>query len=170
MKTHIKILFELFFTWFVKKYVKHYTHIEELPLWNFYRITQGNLAYLYKNMHKRIPKVYFNEVFQNMHYQFKQLDNEYLRAVAMVSVYECHIVTAKTEQEKNAWKNKHAILKNKLHNWPKNIFDLDKFTDYIEQTFKLTPGSIDVKKISTSKAFSNYQKAIEMNQQSETKK
>ena len=62
---------------------------------------------------------------------------------------------------------KFFTLENKLKNQKISKFDIDEFTDYIERTYNLAPASIDTKKITVSKAFSNFQNAKELNEAKE---
>jgi len=168
MKEIFKLLFdvnfwktikELIFIWYVKKFRKYYTHINELPLYNFAKIINGDFSYLYEKRHKRVPKVFFQNIFRNMSYQFKQLDNTYLRMQADAADYYAKYIRTGNIR----WKNEYNTILNKLNKFQKSNFDLDEFLDYIERTFNHAPGSIDPKKISTSRAFSNFQKAKEFN-------
>jgi hypothetical protein len=141
------------------KKAQYYTTLE-IPLFNFFECWKGNLNYLYKtNVDKPYPKMLFSYTFQEMYYQFKYLDNSYLRKLALLADYKSkHVRT-----ENARWLNSYNTLKKELENIKKTDHDLDEFTDYIEHTFKYPPGSIDVHKISTSKAFSNFKKAVDYN-------
>lgn len=159
-----KTMFELCFTYYVLKYRRYYTHIDYLPLFNFSEIMKGKFEYLYEGKkNKRVPKVAFAKIFEEMNYQFKTLDNSHLRDLADLADYEYKIVEANDKRTKSRWQNEWYVLQKKIENKKRNKFDLSEFTDYIEQTFNFAPGSIDVHKISTAKAFNNYQKAIEIN-------
>ena len=160
LKSFWNTLFELWFIWYVKKFRKYYTHIDYLPLFNFAEIMKGNLNYFYvKNIDRKVPEIYFLNIFQDMHYQFKILDNSNLRDIADLARYESEYVSTGIIE----WKRKHDTLKAKIKTKEFKSFNLDDFTDYIEHTYKFAPGSIDTKKISTAKAYSNYHKAIEHN-------
>ena len=157
-----KTLWELIFIWYIKKYRPHYTHIEYLPLFHFAEIAKGKLKYLYhKPKNRKVPRVYFANILENMHYQFTILDNEHLRKKADLADYKSRYVRAKSKVEKSKWLNKYNTLNKELQDVveKKTFFNLDEFTDYIEQALNITPGSIDVHKISTAKAFMNYQQS-----------
>ena len=159
-----KTVLELCFSLYVLKYRKYYKHIDYLPLFNFAEIMKGNFNYLYiKKQDRKYPKVAFAKIFEAMNFQFKYLDNKGLRQRADLADYEHKYLTADNKKDKNRWLNEYNTLKNKINKKKNRPFDLNAFTDYIEHTFKFAPGSIDPKKISTSKAFMNYQKAIEHN-------
>ncbi len=154
-----KTIKELIFIWYIKKFRKFYTHIDYLPLFNFAEIMKGNFEYLYHNPKYRVPKIYFANIFQEMNYQFKKIDNTFLRQKADLADYYSKYVRTNNKR----WLNEYNTLKKKIEKKDKKPFDLNDFTDYIERTYKLTPGAIDVHKISTSKAFDSYQKAIKHN-------
>ena len=147
-----------------QKYGKYYTHISELPLYNFFKIKDGYFEYLWvneKDYDRPYSKYLFMAIFQEMWYQFPNLDNRYLRDKATLTDYESKYIRTSSSR----WKNEYNTLKAKLEKEEENKQNLilDDFTDYIEHTFKYTIGSIDVKKISTLKAFNNYYKAIKQN-------
>ena len=155
-----KTIRELIFIWYVKKFRKFYTHIDYLPLFNFAEIMKGKFEYMYhKPENKRAPKIYFANLFAEMNFQFRNLDNSHLRDKADLADYYSKYVRTNNKR----WLNEYNTLKKKINEKVKGKFNLDAFTDYIEHTFNFAPGSIDTKKISTSKAFSNYQKAIAHN-------
>ena len=151
-----KTVKELIYIWYIKKFVKYYIHIDYLPLFNFAEIMKGKFEYLFVGKKRRPPKIFFANIFAEMNFQFKELDNTHLRNKAdLADYYSKYIRTANKR-----WLNEYNTLKKKIDNVEHTTFNLDEFTDYIEQTFNFAPGSIDVKKISTAKAFNNYQKAI----------
>jgi len=159
-----KTIFELCFTYYVLKFRKYYTHIDYLPLFNFAEIMKGKLNYLYiGKIYKRVPKVVFAKVFQEMNFQFKKLDNKHLRQLADLADFESKYVRTGNKR----WLNEYNTLKNKIEKKKRREFDLNSFTDYIERTYNLVPGAIDVHKISTAKAFMSYQKAIKHNKNKE---
>ncbi len=152
-----KTVWELIFIWYIKKFRKFYIHIDYLPLFNFAEILKGKFEYLYhKPKNKRAPRIYFARIFQEMNFQFRTLDNSHLRDKAdLADYYSKYIRTANKR-----WLNEYNTLRKKIETAKHSTFNLDEFTDYIEHTFNFAPGSIDAKKISTAKAFNNYQKAI----------
>lgn len=162
----LKTIIELIFIWYVKKFRKYYTHIDYLPLFNFAEILKGKFEYLYhKPKNKRAPRIYFAQIFNEMNFQFHHIDNSYLRNKAdLADYYSKYIRTANKR-----WLNEYNTLKKKIDDTKRVPFNLDRFTDYIEQTFNFAPGSINVKKISTSKVFDNYQRAIKVREANKLK-
>ena len=155
-----KTIWELIFIWYVKRYRKYYTHIEYLPLDNFSEIMKGKFKYLYhKPKNRRAPRIYFAMLFQEMNYQFHTLDNSNLRDKADLADY--HSKYTRTRNKR--WLNEYNTLKKKIKDREHTVFNLDAFTDYIEQTFNFAPGTINPKTISTAKAFNNHQRAVEYN-------
>jgi len=141
---------------------KYYTHIDDLPVYNFANIMKGEYEYLwmdYRERHKKYPKGLFQAIFSEMYFQFKYLDNTDLRNRAAIAEYKYKFAATNNFR----WKNQANTLIAKLEKEITTDFDLNDFTDYIEQTFSNPVGSIDVHRISTSKAFNNYHKAIKIN-------
>lgn len=141
---------------------KYYIHIEDIPVYNFFKVKNGKFEYLWKyeiDRDKKYPKGLFLAVFQEMYFQFPKLDNTYLRDLADLADYESKWVRTKQSR----WKNEMNTLKKKIENTKPNDINLDDFTDYIEHTFQNPVGSINVHLVSASKAFSNFYKAIDKN-------
>lgn len=140
-----------------------YLHIDELPLRNFFKIKKGEYQYLWiKDIEKPFNKFLFMGIFQQMHFQFNHLDNEYLRAKAAAAEYESKYIRAEKQSDKVRWLNNWTTQQKVVDNWKVSDMEIDDFTDYIEQAYGSAPGSIDIDKISTSKGFNSFHKAIEM--------
>jgi len=155
-----KTIFELIYIWYIKKFVKYYTHISYLPLFNFSEIMKGDFEYLFVGRKtRRVPKILFINVFREMNFQFTVRDNEYIRKKAELAVNESKYIRTGDAR----WLREYNVLNKEISDIKNAPFNLDTFTDYIEQTFNFAPGSIDTKKISTEKAFNNFQKAINHN-------
>ena len=157
-KSFYKTIIELIYIWYIKKYVKHYTHIDYLPIENFAEIMKGNFEYLFIGKKRRVPKVYFSNLFQEMSFQFKKLDNTHLRQLADLADYHSKFVRTK----KSRWLNEFNTLQAKIQSKESTPFDLNEFTQYIEISLKQPVGSFDIK-MSTSRAFLAYQTAIDTN-------
>lgn len=141
----------------------YYIHIDELPLKNFFKIKNGEYKYLWiKDVEKPFNKFLFMGVFQQMRFQFKELDNDYLRAQLLAAEYESKYVRSTKQADKVRWLNYWTTQQKVVDNWKSSDWDIDDFTDYIERTYGLAPGSIDIEKISTSKGFNNFHRAIEI--------
>jgi len=149
----------------IKKTLKeqrYYTNIDELPIFNFFKIKNGLYEYLWrheKDRGKKYPKGLFLQVFQDMYFQFKKLDNTYLRNLADLADYESKY--ARTGLSR--WKNEYNTLKAKIERTKPKDLNMDDFTDYIEHSLGHHVGSIDVHRTSISKAFNNYFRALEKN-------
>ena len=155
-----KTIFEIIFTFYVLKFRKYYTHIDYLPLFNFAEIMKGKFKYLYvSRKYKRVPKVVFSQIFIEMNFQFNKLDNTHLRQMADLADFHSKYIRTADKR----WLNEFNTLKKKVEKKERKEFSLDSFTDYIERTYNLVPGSINTKEISTAKAFMSYQKAINHN-------
>jgi len=140
----------------------YYEHIDEVPVYNFFKIANGKYQYLYKDKKdydSDYPKELFRIVFTNMYFQFRKLDNTYLRDKAKLEIYWSRWISGGEYR----WKNEFNTLANKIETEVKKELNLDDFTDFIERTFNNSVGSLDVYKVSTSKAFNNYHRAVEIN-------
>lgn len=146
------------------KYGRFYTHISELPVYNFFKIKEGHFEYFYKDekdYKRKYSKYYFMAILKEMWFQFPNLNNQSLREKTTLTDYESKYLRTGNAR----WLNEYNTLKAKIEREEKEQKDLilDDFTDYIEHTFKYPIGSIDTKKVSTLKAFNNYYKAIKQN-------
>ena len=153
-----KTIFELIYVWYIKKYVKYYTHIDYLPIENFAEILKGKFEYLFVGKKRRVPRIYFIRIFEEMNFQFKKLDNTHLRQLADLADYESKYVRTNNKR----WLNEYNTLAAKIKSKKSEPFDLNNFTQYIEMSLKQPVGSFDIK-MSTSRAFLAYQTAIETN-------
>lgn len=170
LKSFWQTAYELIYIWYIKKYVKYYTHIDYLPLFNFAEIMKGKFEYLFVGKKRRVPRIFFAKIFEKMNYQFKVLDNSNARDLADLAEYEYLYVSASNKKDYYFNKNEYNTLAAAIKKKKSTPFDLNDFTDYIERTYNLAPGAIDAHEISTAKAFGNYQKAIVKNRDSKMKK
>jgi len=154
-----KTIKELIFIWHIKKFRKIYTDINEFPLYNFSKCLKGEFEYLYKKKHKKYSKIYFQKKFQDLVFQLKYVDNEYIRMQADAVDYYAKWIRTGNKR----WKNEFNTIKKQIEKYDKGKFDLTDFVYYIERTFKHAPGSIDPKKISTAYAFKLFNEAKEIN-------
>ena len=149
----------------LKRLPIYYKHIDRLPVYNWFKISKGELQYLYKYKIKYIP-TFFPELVLKMVYQFEKLDLTLLRKKAEYQV----LLSMAARQQNKSLKFNADIMAKEIDNIEKklsqNDVSLDGFLDYIELTFN-NIGSLDPKKLSTSRAFSLYHKAVERNKQLE---
>lgn len=160
IKSFIKAAKEGYLVYRTIKQQKYYDNIEDLPIYNFFKIRKGEYQYLWKDpkdYNKKYSKTFFSNVFYEMYFQFPKLDNTYLRDIATLEDYRSkHIRTGLVR-----WKNEYNTLEAKIKNAEYKETTLDDFTNHIERTFGNPVGSLDVYRVSTSKAFSNYHLANE---------
>ncbi len=154
-----KTIKELIFIWYIKKFRKIYTDINEFPLYNFSKCLKGEFEYLYIKKYKKYSKIYFQKKFQDLIFKLKYLDNEYLRMQADAIDYYSKFIRTGNKR----WKNEFNTIKNKIEKYEKQEFNLTDFIYYIEKTFNHAPGSIDPRKISTAYAFKIFNEAKEIN-------
>lgn len=149
----------------IKRLPIYYKSIDKLPVYNWFMIQNNDLKWLYKyRIFKYIPG-FFLKVITDMVYQFETLDLTMIRKRAE---YEILRSMAARQNNKNLEFNANLIEK-EIEKLEKKIKDdngltLNGFLDYIEMTFE-SIGSLDPYKLSTSRAFSLYHKAIEKNKQ-----
>lgn len=148
------------------KYGKYYTNIEELPVYNFFKLMKGHFEYLWineKDYSRKYPKGFFLSILQEMYFQFPNLDNSNLRDKATLEDYRSKFIRTNDYR----WKNEYNTLAKKLETEVVEQLNLDDFTDTIEHAFNNPIGSIDTKKVSTLKAFNNYYRAIKKHKKQE---
>jgi len=139
----------------------YYTSINSLPLSRWFELKDNKFEALYKvNWFKHVP-LFFYEISVNMLFEFEQLDCSLLRKRADMVVLNS--IAARTNNK--AVKFQADILKKEIENSQnkesKDI-TLNQFINYIEETFN-SIGTINPDKMSTSRAFSLYNRAIEKN-------
>lgn len=158
-----KILFHQLRLSFAAKRIGYYTHIDFLPVYNWFKILNGKYEYLYKKQGKKEYPEFFKNIPLEMLFQFEKLDMTYFEQIQKLAYLKALYVTSK----KPDFLNKARALQKQLENDKKlntKQPSLNEMLNYIEETNK-NIGSIDVHKISTQRFFSLYNRAIEKNKQ-----
>jgi len=138
----------------------YYKSIDTIPIYNWFEVTKGNYVYLYKrriNIHPEYFKLIYNDLF----FQLEHIDTSYFEKIHKIAYLRALYVLTKKPQHLNNSNFLMAELNNKKEviNKPAKLNEL---VNYIEETFK-NIGSIDVHKMSTSRFFSLYYRAIDKN-------
>jgi hypothetical protein len=160
----IQYQFKKIYEFAIKKLPIYYKSIHYLPVYNWFMIQKGYFDWLYKTRKFKFVPRFFYQVAQNMLYEFDKLDVEILRKKAQIAVLKSQ---AARNNDKSI-KFQADILEKELNdelskNKNSNSLTIDGFIDYIELTFS-NIGSLDPFKLTTARAFSLYQKAIEKNE------
>lgn len=145
----------------IKLFPIYYTSINRLPIYYWFELQKGDYSILYKvKFIKHIPYFFYN-ISMDMLFEFDNLDLTLLRKKADLAVLN----SIATRTNDKSIKFQADVLKKeierKISQTGKDI-SLNEFIDYIEMTFN-NIGQLDVYKLSTSRAFSLYNKAIERN-------
>jgi hypothetical protein len=125
---------------------------------------KGEMKYLYKSDKFKYVPDFFYKIAQNMLYEFDFLDLEILRKKAKVAILKSRAIRLNDK----SIKFDSDILQKEIDNEERKLKDLkgftiDEFIDYIELTFN-NIGTQDPFKLTTSRAFSLFQKAKERNE------
>lgn len=141
----------------------YYTSVDQISLSKWWQVVNGNLRGLYKiNLFTRIPyKFYY--ILLDMMFQFDNINMEIFEKEADLAILKS--IAARNNDK--SMKFQADVLANKLKKERENKSQekqvtLNQFIDYIELTFNCV-GSINPDKISASRAYSLYYKAIERN-------
>ena len=139
----------------------YYKHIDKLPVYNWFKLSEGDYSYLYKKKRlKRCPE-FFRALHMELWFQMEQIDPSYIRKLHKHAYLKSLYATTKNPR----WINSANFLKAELESEKKVMQELPKLNDMlniIEETFN-NIGQIDVYKMSTSRFFSLLNKAIDKN-------
>lgn len=158
----IKIKIKKFIIQVVGIIIKHlpflyYSKITKLPLYNWFEVKKGNINYLFRfNIFNFIPTFFFTLVM-DLFYQFDSLDLGLLRKKSDYMFLKSYAIRTK---DKNLMFRADSLQK-EIEDIEKRGTDisLNEFIDFIELSFNCA-GTIDPFKISTSRAFSLFNKAV----------
>lgn len=141
--------------------VGYYTHIDFLPIYNWFEILKGNYEFLYKKQGKKECPDFFKELPLEMFFQFEKVEMHYFEQVQKLEYLRALYALTK----KPDYLNQSRSLAKQLENESKinqKTPSLNEILNYIEETFK-NIGAIDIHKMSTSRFFALYHRAIEKN-------
>ena len=139
---------------------KYYADINEIPLFNYWKCSEGELKYLWKEKNDWVP-IFFQTVFNNFYFQLDFLDTSKLRKQVEVNYFMNKYLSTKDIKYKRKSDTKEAELKMFNNSEPDNI-KLNDIIKYVQITLKLN-WQIDQLKISAGYFFSLYNEAIKKN-------
>jgi hypothetical protein len=143
-------------------------HIDSLPIYNWFEIKKTNdLKYLYVDYeNKHSVPYFFYKIFSEMIFQFEKLDLTLFELMANEQIYKSKFLLEKKPIYNSLSKeaaNKLAAKQKELESMKTQT--LNEFLNYIERSLGIQVGSLDSKKISTSRAYSLFYDAIETNKE-----
>lgn len=144
----------------------YYTSIKQLPIVNWFDLQENKFDALYKKrLFKRVP-FFFHNIATEMYFEFEKVNMELIYEKRDIAIMASMAAREKNKaKEFNSRTMNNALLK-KMAKQNKDNLTLNAMIDYIELTFE-SIGSLDVYKLTTSRAFSLYNQAIEKNKRLE---
>lgn len=139
--------------------IGYYKHIDDISMYNWHHIEQGDLTYLYKRFKiKRTPEI-FKTVFQEMFYQFEKIDPTYFRRMHKLAYLKSLYLTTNQIRFLN---DANTLEYNMLKEEPKkrNKQTLNEKINFMEAVFN-SPGQINPKKLSASRFYALLDLAIQ---------
>lgn len=141
----------------------YYTSIEKISLKRYFDLQSGDYHSLYKINLKRIPDFFYNIPIEMM-YQFDKLDLTIIKMIGDLAVLKNMAArnqdkTMQFQADVMETEIKALMKKNK----DSKPLTLNSFIDYIEMTFD-SIGKLDPEKLSASRGFSLFHKAVERNE------
>jgi hypothetical protein len=158
-------LSNLFRSYRNRKAAKYYTHINELPVFNWFEIQRTNdLKYLFVDYEKNtVAPESFKEILYEMIFQFEKLDISTFKLYADREYFKSLSLTKPTPINKAKFAEADAKIKQlETKKEAEKQLSLSDFVKYIELTFKQI-GSLKVKEVSTSYAYSLFYEAQKIN-------
>ena len=145
----------------------YYKSFDTIKLRKWFQVQNGNLKALYKvHLFNRVP-VFFLKIVMDMIYSMPVLDLTLLRKKADVAILNS--IAQRTGNK--SMKFQADIMIKEIQDKESKLdtgkeMNLDEFIDYIELTFE-SIGMIDADKMTASRAFSLFHKAVEKNKRLE---
>lgn len=155
-KIKTKIISKLKFT--------YYNDIDFLPIYNYFKIQEGDLSFLYKNKYRNtfVPD-FFAKIKEDLIFQFENLDLSFFNKYVNFILTNSAAVRTKNKNLEFHAKQLYNELINEIEKNKEKI-KLNEFIDYIELSFE-SIGKINPNKMSTARAFSLYWRAVDKNKQ-----
>jgi hypothetical protein len=132
-----------------------------LCIHDWFELQKNDYSVLYKVKFTKYIPYFFPEIALNMMFEFDSMDLSLLRKRANLAVLNS--IAARTGSKTTKFQA--DVLKKEIEKTlskEKKDISLNEFINYIEMTFN-NIGQLDVYKLSTSRAFSLYHKAIQRN-------
>jgi len=163
----IKAIFYKVVDFIIRLLPIYYTNVNRISLYNWFKVLEKDLSYLYKlRIFKRVPR-FFYKISYDMMFQFDNIDTTYIQKQANIALLRS---LAARNNDKSIQFQADVManeLKQKFEKNTKKDSSLNSFIDYIELTFE-SIGMINPYKMSASRAFSLYHKAIDKNKRLES--
>ncbi len=135
----------------------YYTSIDDIPIYNWDKIEQGKFEYLFKTKRGVVPE-YFTKIISNMFYQFEHVNMDIIEKKHKLAYLRNLYITTKRVDFLN--KSRHLAAEiEKYENKVVKKQTLNEKINNIESIFN-SIGSIDPKKMSTSRFYSLLHMAI----------
>lgn len=152
----LKAAFRELFLIIYAKVFGYYKNIDKLPIYNWNKLANGDYSYIYKRRIKGTPR-FFKRLHLELFYQFEKVEmsgfDDILKLAYLRSLY---VTTGQSR-----FLNKANFLEAKINSKPEGKPPkLNDMLNVIEETFK-SIGQIDIYKMSTSRFYSLYYRAIE---------
>jgi hypothetical protein len=143
------------------KLTGYYKHIDKLPIYNWFKLVDGEYNYLFKRRIKNHPR-FFKRLYMELFFQLEKVDMTYFEEIHKLYYLRSLYVTTKKPQYLNQANFLEASMQKRKSSKPLKLNDI---LSYIEDTLK-SVGQIDVHKMSTSYFFHLYYRAIDKNKPS----
>jgi hypothetical protein len=147
------------------KVIGYYKHIDYLPIYNWDKLSNGEFNYLYKFRIKATPR-FFKRWYVELFYQFEKIEMSGFEDMLKLAYLKSLYVTTKQAKYLNMARSLEKRIKSKPKTKPQKLNDM---VNFVEETFS-SIGSINVHKMSTSRFYSLYYRAIKKIKDSNIKK
>ena len=138
----------------------YYKHIDTLPIYNWFKLLDGDYTYLYKKRIAQTPYL-FQDLYGQLFFQMEKVEMGYFENVHKLAYLKSLYVTTKNPQFLNQARSlEHRMIEeNKNDNKKPKLNDM---LNYIEETFS-NIGQVNPMTTSTSRFYALYNRAIDKN-------
>jgi len=138
----------------------YYNHIDILPIYNWFKLLEGDYTYLYKRRIVQTPHL-FQDLYGILFFQMEKIEMGYFENIHKLAYLKSLYATTKKPQYLNQARSLEHRIKTAQKKDNKNP-RLNDMLNYIEETFS-NVGQLDPMKTSTSRFYSIYNRAVEKN-------
>ena len=132
---------------------KYYTEINLIPFFNWWKCSEGDFRYLWKEFDNYIP-IFFKRIFEDMYFQLDYIDLSDLRKMAEANYYQNKYLVTKDIKYKRKADTKYAEI-NGLKRVQSSDVKMNDIIKFVQTTLNLT-WQIDATKISAGYFMSLY--------------
>ncbi len=147
------------------KIAGYYKHIDYLPIYNWDKLSNGEFNYLYKFKIKPTPR-FFKRWYVELFYQFEKIEMSGFEDMLKLAYLKSLYVTTKQAKYLNMARSLEKRIKDKPKSKPQKLNDM---VNFIEESGVIRY-EINVHKMSTSRFYSLYYRAIKKTKDSNIKK